>query len=121
MPAGMNNVRTGRDFGPHRKPARCDDQDRWGTVMTSEEKEALMVFVLRQANLTVLDRVLGDAIFERVDQGNLTKNDINYLLWLARQEEIDVRASLQGTPGPRLSQKINRFLNNIETVKKLLH
>ena len=88
--------------------------------MTAEEKEALMTFVLRQANLMVLDRILGEGIFERVDREALTKGDKDYLIYLAQHEELGARRTLQENIGPRLSQKIDRFLRNINAVKRIL-
>jgi hypothetical protein len=88
--------------------------------MTPEEKESLMTFVLRHANLNVLDYVVGDGIFDRVAEEKLRKADKDYLYFLARQEEVEVRGDLKKNPSPAFSKKLNRFLKNIETVKKVL-
>lgn len=88
--------------------------------MTPKDRESLEVFVLRQANLTVLDRVLGEDIFDRVAQDRLLKADRDYLLHLALQEEIETQDALQIGSSPAHTRKLQRFLRNLEAVKRIL-
>jgi hypothetical protein len=88
--------------------------------MTPEEKDSLMTFVLRHANLNVLEYVVGEGIFDRVAGEKLGKADKDYLYFLARQEETEVRDTLKKSPSPAFVKKLNRFLENIAAVKKVL-
>jgi hypothetical protein len=89
--------------------------------MTVQEKEELETFVLRQANLTLLDRILGEDLFDRLAREKLRKEDRDYLLYLARQEEREIRSLLMNEPHtPTFAKKVDRLLKNVEAAIKIL-
>jgi hypothetical protein len=90
-------------------------------TMTVEEKEAIETFVLRQANLTLLDRILGEDLFDRLAKERLRKEDRDYLFYLARQEEAEIRALLLNkSHTPTFTRKLDRLLKNVEAAIKIL-
>jgi len=88
--------------------------------MTPEEKTTLEVFTLRQANLTLIERVFGEDIFKKIAQQGLNLQERNYFLYLAEQEEGDLLGASRETRSAAAQMKISRLLKNVQAVKVLL-
>ncbi len=79
-------------------------------------------FVLRQANLTVMDQVLGDDFFEKVCMQRLNRHEKEYLRHLASAEEADLLAVRRDRMGSHagMCRKIDRLLENAHHAALLL-
>jgi hypothetical protein len=58
--------------------------------MTEQEREIFETFVLRQANLTLVDYALGHDIFDKVFARRLNRREKDYFLSLAEEEEAQL-------------------------------
>jgi len=82
--------------------------------VTIDEQRTVETFVLRQANLTPIDAVLGDDYYDRLTQQRLSERDNLYFLSLALAEVSDLQSAEESaaplSAGTRA--KIDRLLQN---------
>lgn len=88
--------------------------------MTEEEHQIFETFVLRHANLTLIDYALGHDIFDKVFEKRLNRLEKDYFLVLAEGEEADLIAALKGNLGAGARMKVDRLLKNARAVKEIL-
>lgn len=88
--------------------------------MTPQEQEIFETFVLRQANLTLIDYALGHDIFEKVFEKRLNRREKDYFLALAEDEEAEMLRVQKADLGPGARAKIDRLLKNARAVKEIL-
>lgn len=88
--------------------------------MTEQEKEIFETFVLRQANLTLIDYALGHDIFEKVFEQRLNRREKDYFLMLAEEEEAGLLEAQESAPSPATAAKIARLLKNAREAKEIL-
>ncbi len=84
--------------------------------MTFEEREVIENFALRQANRVLLEDLLGGDIFVKIQSDRLGEREQSLLLHLALQEETELHEYSKINHHP----KINRLLENVTAVKKIL-
>ncbi|HZR45719.1 MAG TPA: hypothetical protein VFA47_03365 [Candidatus Manganitrophaceae bacterium] len=88
--------------------------------MTEREKEIFETFVLRQANLTLIDYALGHDIFDKVFEQRLNRREKDYFLMLAEEEEAGLLEAQKSAPSPATASKIARLLKNAREAKEIL-
>ncbi len=88
--------------------------------MTEQEHETFEIFVLRHANLTLIDYALGHDIFDKVFEKRLNRREKDYFLVLAEEEEADLLQAQKADLGPGARAKIARLLKNAKAVKEIL-
>lgn len=88
--------------------------------MTEREKEIFETFVLRHANLTLIDYALGHDIFDKVFQQRLNRLEKNYFLALAEAEEAELSEAPKTVLSPGARAKIDRLLKNAREAKEIL-
>ena len=88
--------------------------------MTEQEREIFETFVLRQANLTLIDYALGHDIFDKVFSQRLNRREKDYFLGLAEEEEAQLFEAQKTAPSPETAAKIARLLKNAQEAKEIL-
>ena len=88
--------------------------------MTEQEREIFETFVLRQANLTLIDYALGHDIFDKVFAQRLNRHEKDYFLSLAEEEEAQLVEAQKTAPSPETAAKIARLLKNAQEAKEIL-
>lgn len=88
--------------------------------MTAQEQEIFETFVLRHANLTLIDYALGHDIFDKVFAKRLNRREKDYFLTLAEEEEADLLQAQKADLSPGARAKIERLLKNAREVKEIL-
>ena len=84
--------------------------------MNKAEREALENFALRQAHRVLLEELLGYDIFQKIQSNRLNEKEQSFLLYLALEEEAELRACAK----EYLHPKIDRLLENVTAVQKIL-
>jgi len=82
--------------------------------LNRDEQKTVETFVLRQANATPIDAVLGDDFYDRLMQQRLGTRDNFYFLALAEAEVSDLRSAEKSatTLSAGAREKIDRLLQN---------
>ena len=84
--------------------------------MNQAEREAVENFALRQAHRVLLEELLGYDIFQKIQSNRLNEKERSFLLYLALEEEAELRTYAR----EYLHPKINRLLDNVTAVEKIL-
>lgn len=88
--------------------------------MTQKEQEIFETFVLRHANLTLIDYALGHDIFDKVFAQRLNRREKDYFLILAEEEEAELLKAQKTAPSPATANKIARLLKNARETREIL-
>ena len=88
--------------------------------MTQQEQEIFETFVLRHANLTLIDYALGHDIFDKVFGKRLNQLEKDYFLVLAEGEEAELIDAEKADLSSGARGKIDRLLKNARAVKEIL-
>lgn len=84
--------------------------------MNQAERETVEDFALRQAHRVLLEELLGFDIFQKIQSNRINEKDRSFLLYLAFSEETELRHCAEEYMHP----KINRLLENVTAVQKIL-
>jgi len=87
--------------------------------MNPEEQTIVERFVLRHANLSLLDYALGEDIFDKLFGKRLGRRDKDYFIFLAADEEKQLLAAQKTDPGSKMQVKLATLLENVRLARKI--
>lgn len=88
--------------------------------MTVAERQTVEDFCLRQFNRVILDALLGDDLFDRIRKDGLSARDLDYLLYLAEEEERELAGYYDRRTGRPSHPKIDRLAANARAARTAL-